>query len=54
MAKRTGRAKPMTAKAGVTKTKRRYAVIQDRVMFSKGNTYDLCVTKFTKYNSILL
>ena len=25
MAKRTGRAKPMTAKAGVTKTKRRYA-----------------------------
>ena len=23
--KRTGRAKPMTAKAGVTKTKRRYA-----------------------------
>ena len=25
MVKRTGRAKPMTAKAGVTKTKRRYA-----------------------------
>ena len=25
MARRTGRAKPMTAKAGVTKTKRRYA-----------------------------
>ena len=25
MASRTGRAKPMTAKAGVTKTKRRYA-----------------------------
>ena len=25
MAKRTGRAKPMTAKAGVTKNKRRYA-----------------------------
>lgn len=24
MAKRTGRAKPLTAKAGVTKTKRRY------------------------------
>lgn len=24
MVKRTGRAKPMTAKAGVTKTKRRY------------------------------
>lgn len=24
-AKRTGRAKPMTAKAGVTKTKRRYS-----------------------------
>ena len=27
MARRTGRAKPMTAKAGVTKTKRRYATI---------------------------
>lgn len=29
MARRTGRAKPMTAKAGVTKTKRRYACIVD-------------------------
>lgn len=25
MEKKTGRAKPMTAKAGITKTKRRYA-----------------------------
>lgn len=25
MAKKTGRARPMTAKAGVTKTKRRYS-----------------------------
>lgn len=28
MARRTGRAKPMTAKAGITKTKRRYACMQ--------------------------
>ena len=34
MARRTGRAKPMTAKAGVTKTKRRYAWVDSLKRFT--------------------